>query len=243
MAYIIRVYYNDELYSIDLSKYSRATIGSGENDTIRLNAGGLNSGHITFDVSADGCEIKAKKLLYREDSRMTRDSLEVGATYILETNPEIYIAVHPKQSDSMKTVWLGENKEITIGRDYKNSIVLKNMRTSSRHIMIYSVGNGYMIKDLGSKNGTYVNGRRIAERLLNSGDIINISVYKINFVNNTLSFDNVGDDIEFNIATHTKEEDYIDTANELKDRSKTFSLFGENEETEIPKKGTVSLFD
>ncbi len=243
MSYIIRVYYGDELYSIDLSKYSRASVGSAENDTICLNAGGLNGGHIIFDVSANGCAIRAKKLLYREDMRLSRDRLEVGARYILETNPEIYIAVHPKQSDSIKTVWLSENKEITIGRDYKNSVVLKNMRTSSRHMMIYNVGNGYMIKDLGSKNGTYVNGKRIAERLLNNGDIINISVYRINFVNNILSFDNVGNDIDFNIATHTKEDDYIDNSNELKDRSKTFSLFGENEEAKIPKKGTVSLFD
>lgn len=241
MAYIIRVYYNDELYSIDLSKCSRATIGCGENDTIRLNAGGLNSGHVTFGVSAEGCEIRAKKLLYREDSRITRDRLEEGAAYVLETNPEIYIAVHPKQADSLKTVRLGENKEITIGRDCKNSIVFKNMRTSSRHCMIYNAGNSYMIKDLGSKNGTYVNGRRIAERLLNDGDIINVSVYKINFANNTLSFDNAGNDMEFNIATHTKEEDYTDTAGELTDRSKTFSLFGE--EDKMPKKGTVSLFD
>ena len=239
MAYIIRIYYKDELYSMDLSQYSSATIGSGENDTIKLNAGGLNGGHIRFDMSADCCTIRAKKRLYRADgnSKITKDKIEEGIRYILKTNPEIYIAVHPKQADSDRAVVPGEKSEITIGRSYKNSIVLANMRTSSEHCMIYKVGNKYILKDLGSKNGTFVNGKKVFEKALNDKDIINISIYRINFENETLSFDNVGDDIDFNIETQPRGADKID---ERTGREGTTDMYGRK--IKKHEDGTLSLY-
>lgn len=66
--------------------------------------------------------------------------------------------------------------EITIGRDAGNAIVCdSDSRVSRRHARLLASGLTYQIEDLGSSNGTFVNGVRIAApTLLNPGDEIAI---------------------------------------------------------------------
>jgi class 3 adenylate cyclase len=65
---------------------------------------------------------------------------------------------------------------ITIGRGTENSLALPDDRKVSRlHASIEDYGAGWSIRDLGSRNGTYVNGSRLwAERGLRSGDEIRV---------------------------------------------------------------------
>lgn len=60
-----------------------------------------------------------------------------------------------------------------IGRDAGNQIVLNDKLVSRRHAQLTFLDSGQvMIKDLGSSNGTFVNGKRITECYLNVGDIV-----------------------------------------------------------------------
>jgi len=64
-------------------------------------------------------------------------------------------------------------KTITIGRDATNSIVLNEATVSRMHAQLIIIGDGrILIKDLGSSNGTSVNGNNITEQFLNAGDIV-----------------------------------------------------------------------
>ncbi len=54
-----------------------------------------------------------------------------------------------------------EKPEIFIGRDLANDIVINDPEVSRRHARISSQGNQYIIEDLGSTNGTSVNGQRL----------------------------------------------------------------------------------
>lgn len=63
---------------------------------------------------------------------------------------------------------------ITIGRSKENNIVLKNIKSSRRHARIERVGATYQITDLGSGNGTKVNGKKIDFHTLKKGDEIKI---------------------------------------------------------------------
>ncbi|MGC9335487.1 MAG: FHA domain-containing protein [Anaerolineae bacterium] len=51
---------------------------------------------------------------------------------------------------------------LTIGRDEENTIVLADPRASDQHAMVYWQAGGYVIQDMGSASGTYVNERRIS---------------------------------------------------------------------------------
>ena len=63
---------------------------------------------------------------------------------------------------------------ITVGRDPKNDIVLDDRRVSRRHAEVRLRLGRYTLYDLQSTNGTFVNGRRIAEIVLSDEDRITI---------------------------------------------------------------------
>ncbi len=63
---------------------------------------------------------------------------------------------------------------ITLGRSKENNIVLKNIKSSRRHARIERIGATYQITDLGSGNGTKVNGKKIDFHTLEVGDEIKI---------------------------------------------------------------------
>jgi adenylate cyclase len=60
----------------------------------------------------------------------------------------------------------------TLGRHPANTLRLADREVSKEHACIERAGNAFVIKDLGSSNGTYVNGRRVRELKLKEGDEI-----------------------------------------------------------------------
>jgi predicted component of type VI protein secretion system len=69
----------------------------------------------------------------------------------------------------------------TIGRAPGNDIVLENLLVSGHHARIDQAGGDYILTDLQSKNGTYVNGARISSAKLTQGDQILIGKHTLVF--------------------------------------------------------------
>jgi len=65
--------------------------------------------------------------------------------------------------------------EIIIGRDPAADLQIPSAAVSRRHARLILEKNGYILEDLGSSNGTFLNGKRLVERCsLNSGDQIRL---------------------------------------------------------------------
>lgn len=79
------------------------------------------------------------------------------------------------------TEFVLEKKAFTIGRSQENDLALPNLRVSREHAVLRIGGDGVMIHDLGSTNGTYVNGERITKRLLHNDDKISIGPISLVF--------------------------------------------------------------
>jgi Nif-specific regulatory protein len=63
--------------------------------------------------------------------------------------------------------------EFSIGRDKLNTLAIEDDRVlSRRHCAIQEAGDGFNLRDLGSSNGTYVNGLPVTTRALSDGDQI-----------------------------------------------------------------------
>ena len=68
-----------------------------------------------------------------------------------------------------------------IGRDPQNDVVLDDRRVSRKHAEIRLRLGRYTLYDLQSTNGTYVNGRRVAEKVLDDGDQISVGGLELLF--------------------------------------------------------------
>lgn len=66
-----------------------------------------------------------------------------------------------------------EGEQFSIGRDSTNEITINDAEVSRRHARLTFQGGKFVIEDLGSTNGTYVNGQRLTgQRVLKSGEVI-----------------------------------------------------------------------
>ena len=69
----------------------------------------------------------------------------------------------------------------SIGRSPTNDVVLKAPKVSRQHAAINMYNNQYIIIDLKSSNGVYVNGSKVDEAVLNSGDEVSVGGYRFTF--------------------------------------------------------------
>jgi adenylate cyclase len=69
----------------------------------------------------------------------------------------------------------------TIGRHPNNTLQLGDREMSKEHAVIEAGADGYRIRDLGSSNGTFVNGQRVREQVLREGDEIRMGVTRLIF--------------------------------------------------------------
>jgi pSer/pThr/pTyr-binding forkhead associated (FHA) protein len=70
----------------------------------------------------------------------------------------------------------------TIGRKPHNDIQIDNLAVSGEHAVIVTILNDSFLEDLGSTNGTLVNGNPIKKHFLQNNDIIELGKYKLKFV-------------------------------------------------------------
>jgi len=61
---------------------------------------------------------------------------------------------------------------VTIGRQSDNAVVIDNAAVSSHHACVYRDDDHFVVEDLQSTNGTFVNGTRISRRNLRPGDML-----------------------------------------------------------------------
>ena len=72
--------------------------------------------------------------------------------------------------------------EITLGRSAENTVTLNDHQVSSFHAKITTLFNASFIEDLGSTNGTFVNGKQITKHTLHHGDTLLIGEQMITVV-------------------------------------------------------------
>ncbi len=70
---------------------------------------------------------------------------------------------------------------IRIGRKAGNDIVLTDEKTSGVHCEISPEGDRLVLKDLGSTNGTFLDGKRVNELVLTPGDVVTVGRTKVKF--------------------------------------------------------------
>lgn len=71
---------------------------------------------------------------------------------------------------------------VAVGRHPQSDIFLNDITVSRRHAEVRLEGTDYMVTDLGSLNGTYVNRERVDRSELSSGDELQIGKFRLLFL-------------------------------------------------------------
>jgi FHA domain-containing protein len=117
----------------------------------------------------------------------TLGAVEAGHTMVLDREKLLRerprapkASVEVREGEERREIALGP-EALAIGRDPQNDVIVDDSRVSRKHAEIRLRLGRYTIYDLQSTNGTYVNGRRIAEIVLSDGDRVAIGGVELHF--------------------------------------------------------------
>jgi pSer/pThr/pTyr-binding forkhead associated (FHA) protein len=97
--------------------------------------------------------------------------------------PEIIV----KLGDSVVHKYFFDKDILSIGRARDNDIVIENLSVSRNHARVRRQDGKYILTDLNSANGTYVNGVKVTKTEIVDDDVITIGKHKLHFTNKQLS--------------------------------------------------------
>jgi predicted component of type VI protein secretion system len=89
-----------------------------------------------------------------------------------------------------------DKERVTIGRKPQNDIQIENLAVSSEHARIVTILNDSFLEDLGSTNGTLVNGNPIKKHILQNNDVIEIGKYVLKYVSDASGGQTTAEDFE-----------------------------------------------
>ncbi len=90
------------------------------------------------------------------------------------TSHYLIVKVHSQKEPSVYPLL---ESSLTVGRGVANDVVIVEPEMSRQHFRLTAVGRGYKIEDMGSTNGTMVNGEVLSdERILSPNDVIQIGM-------------------------------------------------------------------
>ena len=76
-----------------------------------------------------------------------------------------------------------DKPKLVVGREPTCEIHIDNLGISRQHCAFVPRGEAFVVQDLGSSNGTFVNGKKITEHFLNNDDEVVIGKYTLKFKN------------------------------------------------------------
>jgi ABC transport system ATP-binding/permease protein len=168
------------------------TLGRAPDNDVVINHPAVSGHHLSLSVlpgnmtvtdlnSTNGTQLNGHRIQPNVPTSVQfGDVLRIGDL----TGNWISLGLESPAGEALRTLALGQldlsrQVDITIGRDPTSYLPLNHPTVSLHHARIFKQGNTLFIKDLGTTNGTFVNGKRITQATLNSGDEIQIGPFKL----------------------------------------------------------------
>ncbi|HNZ07787.1 MAG TPA: FHA domain-containing protein [Candidatus Cloacimonadota bacterium] len=160
-------------------------IGRSKSNDFVLDHGKVSSRHCQLSIYGDGNyvleDLGSTNGIYVNGRKVQiqrvglTDKVTLGRDVPLDLARVIGSASRPAVREPVTPpggIDLRAKSDITIGREEGNDIVVRNIRVSRHHARLMRSGPGWELSDLGSANGTFVNGRRVTKALITERDSI-----------------------------------------------------------------------
>lgn len=136
--------------------------------------------HVTFvpdeEISLHGVVVTAAHVARPQESTQAMTALESGPRGRGGPMPVAFLVINGSQYVPL------DRSVINLGRRRDNAIVLDDPRVSRQHCQIRFRFGQFVLYDLGSKGGTFVNDDRVSECVLKPGDVIALGESKLVYV-------------------------------------------------------------
>jgi ABC transport system ATP-binding/permease protein len=170
------------------------TVGRAPSNDIVINHPAVSSRHLSLQTSKDGftvtdlnstngTQLNGKRIPANQAQPIQKgDVIRIGDL----TGNWVSITIGGEDAVATRALSLGkldlsDTDKAIIGRDPNSYLPLNHPTVSFRHAMIFKQGDSLYIRDLGSTNGTFVDGSRISQVPLKSGDEIQIGPFKLTY--------------------------------------------------------------
>ena len=170
-------------------KPGSTTLGRSPENDIALNSGQVSRRHARIDCGEGVCtveDLQSSNGTFVNGKRVTRSILTPGDRLRLG---DIELTYQGAADMARGGAWLETDGvrypvhpgSVTIGRSSQNDLHLADEQVSRLHARVVLQGNTFVLTDLGSTNGTFVNERRIRQHPLRDGDEIRIGRSRLRF--------------------------------------------------------------
>lgn len=188
MSAAIVFLHEDRIYHGVIEEGGRFSVGSGKKDDIQVPE--LSAGQVTVRWRS---REEALLVSARLSKNVRRIELRPGAMAVLDRETHMGIYAGPNTGMSESFLRLPYHCTVQVGRSEENDVVVRNPYVSGKHIVIRSESGIIRAEDLDSTNGTYLNGKRMAQARLHSGDVLSVMGARLHLINGTLYFENTGE--------------------------------------------------
>src|SRR6478609_6414628 len=94
-----------------------------------------------------------------------------------------------KLGDNVLQNYVFDKDVMSIGRSRDNDIVVENLSVSRNHARIRRQNGKYILTDLNSANGTYVNGVKVSKTEIVNDDVISVGKHRLHFADQPVNED------------------------------------------------------
>jgi hypothetical protein len=136
-----------------------------------VRGGGERPGESTSTISLGGTDLA--------EADYEEPLAESAATEALPAGTALLLV---KRGPNAGSRFLLDSELTTVGRHPGSDIFLDDVTVSRRHAEFYRHGAGFVVRDVGSLNGTYVNRERIEETALSDGDEVQVGKFRLTFL-------------------------------------------------------------
>jgi len=169
------------------------TIGRSPKSDIVIDNKNVSSNHAHFKISNDeilledvgstnGTYVNGEKITSQKVT--ANDGITFGKNYTFNWKQleELIKGDQPAKTDGAGRVHtkIKERDVITIGRSSDNDLVINNIKVSRKHAKLEKSGNEWFIEDLGSSNGTFLNGEKVKKIKITPKDVLTIGGIPLN---------------------------------------------------------------
>lgn len=170
MASVIRIFHKNQIVDIEFPDTGVFHIGGSDSDDYKLNPKYKKSA-VCIKKGNDGFSYIAQSL----ENAPLKGVVENEKIYVINSERAEAFALYEYDISNITVIDIASQKEIVIGRKEDCKIQIASGKVTKHHAKLTKSTKGWQIEDLGSANGTYVNGYAISKELLQDDDVIDIA--------------------------------------------------------------------